>query len=648
MADELPPVVTELTAKFDKLTAALVAVEGEMKAFGDRVSKQQKASGEKAGKDAGEALMREYRKAVESGAKLPSFSKVLDQDIAHTRNTISELAKDLKKTGDIDVFNKLRSAEKDLKSFEKLGKEFSDAMVKGAENGLKDTITDFSTAFNKFVQGLPAQAQAALVGLVVAISPVLVSALGGALLAGIGASGIGAAIVGQLQDPQIQTELKSLGDTALGVLQKASAPFQPVIAQALSQLKGLAGQSFEPLQKVFAELAPEGQAFFGGIMDFVKEAAPGFLQALRAGGQILEQLAPTLKQAGDMVAIFFESVANGSQGGGDALALFIRMTFGLLDVIGLAIQGFESLYEHAVGIADLFMGKFGEGFLRLSGHSQTAWGDTLKLGGAFGDAADKAKDYAAAMDKLNNALETHINQALAASNATIAQKQSVEDLSVSIAKNGDNWNINTDAGRNNTTALNRAIEMADRKRQADVKNGADAVQAAQTFNDEANALLTMAGNAGLDKKALDALAGTYIVDIHYDVIDRRKTFLSAQDFAANPSGIAIGGFHGPYGGVTYAASGLMPPTSPGIVLAAEPQTGGEYLIPRRGISQTRAADLIGAAAADHNLSMRGDGAYLSIRIPLSIGGRQVAEAVYEDFVNFSQERKSRRGATGLQ
>jgi len=89
-------------------------------------------------------------------------------------------------------------------------------------------------------------------------------------------------------------------------------------------------------------------------------------------------------------------------------------------------------------------------------------------------------------------------------------------------------------------------------------------------------------------------------------------------------------FHGfALGGIRRAQVGmLIPPSSPGTVLTGEPQTGGEALIPLRGISQMRAAELGQVAMGGYGLdvvprgyrSAGGGGDGGTLRVELAFAG----------------------------
>jgi hypothetical protein len=84
-------------------------------------------------------------------------------------------------------------------------------------------------------------------------------------------------------------------------------------------------------------------------------------------------------------------------------------------------------------------------------------------------------------------------------------------------------------------------------------------------------------------------------------------------------------FHGyASGGIRRAQVGmLIPPSSPGTVLTAEPQTGGEALIPLRGISQMRAAALGQVAMGGYGLDVVPRG-----RVASGGGGGNISITLY--------------------
>src|SRR6266545_3269277 len=122
---------------------------------------------------------------------------VLDVIAKKSSRELSVLAEEFERTGSSDVFGKLRGAQGNLRSLEKIKVDLTSALETGVKDAIpvvEDTLASgaqqgsrtFWTAFSS----LPPQAQAAiiaaLVGVVTVSAPVLGSALGGAIVAGVG------------------------------------------------------------------------------------------------------------------------------------------------------------------------------------------------------------------------------------------------------------------------------------------------------------------------------------------------------------------------------------------------------------------------------------------------------------------------------
>lgn len=645
----LEPVVTKLQGDLSDLAKTIAEAKALIKGFGADTEKQTKEDGGKAGKSAGDALMGEFAKAVEankSKGKL-SLDRFLDDVTKEAKAKVAKLGADLRKSGDLDVWKDLKIAEKDLKLVEEAGKDIAKHLSAGIDDGGKTLTASLQGLLSNAVTGAPLVAT--LVGLLVIGSPLIGAALGGALLAGVAGAGIGVAVAGQINNPIVKHAWDGFTAQAKSSLATATEPLASVFVSGLNRFSQDFQKWEQPLANALDHLAPYVDALLGGVEKFLANAWPGFDDALNASEPVLEGIAEVLPEVGTDFSRMFRAIADGSPGAVDGIKSLLRVIGITAEATGILLEGLEKGYTILVAFGDLLTGNTGDAAARLASltsntHSAADANNQLKL--ALAGAGIAAGNEADAVGKLNDSLEKLIGQNLSADQATIAQKQSLADLTQSIAENGKQWDINTDAGRKNQGALLDAIAAADRKRQADVANGKDAVQAAQDYNQEVQALLDIARKAGDSTAALNDLAGKYEIDVteYYTTHFINEGTPPSQFY----HGLAKGGFAGP-GGIIKAASGMLPARSPGtLVLAGEPETGGEWMIPRRGISQQRAATLIASAAADHGLGMGGDGAYLQLSVPLMVDSRQIAEATYEGFVNFGQERKNRRGTTGFE
>lgn len=643
----LEPVVTKLEGDLSQLAKTIAEAKALMKGFGQETERQSKDDGTKAGKAGGEALMSEYRKALASGkTDFNNFGDFLNNKFKEASSNVRSLANELRKTGDIDVWQKLRQGEQDLKAIKDLGQDMAKNLEMGLQEGGKSISSGLQGILSNAVTGAPVVAT--LVGLIVAGSPLIGAALGGALLLGVGGAGIGLAIAGQISNPIVKHAWDGFTAQAKASLATATAPLTSELVSGLNRFSNDFAKWEQPLADALQRLAPYVDKLEVGVEGFLAHAWPGFNDALEASEFVLEGVANVLPEVGADFARMFREIADGAPGARDGLVALLKLIGGAAEATGLLIEGLSKSYTLLEAFGHLLEGDLGGAVTKL-GDLKTSTHDNAdasnKLADALRGVSTQANTEKDAIDGLNTALEKLIGQNLSADQANIQQKQSLADLTTSIAQNGQAWDINTDAGRKNQTALLDAIQAADRKRQADIANGKDAIQAAQDYNQEVQALLGIAQKAGDSKTALDQLKGKYEIDVseYYTTHFINEGTPPSQFF----HGLAMGGFAGP-NGIIKAAQGLLPARSPGtLVLAGEPETGGEWMIPRRGITQERAAQLISSAAADHGLSTGGDGAVLQVSVPLYLNGQQVAQASYEDFVQFGQFRKNRTGSTGL-
>ena len=644
----LEPVVTKLEGDISNLAKALAEAKAMIKGFGTDTEKQTHDDGAKAGKSSGDALMEEFRKAVETngGKGKLSLDRFLDDVTKSAKQKVKQLGDDLRRSGDLNVWKDLKIAEKDLKLVEEAGKDIAKHLSVGIDEGGKSITASIQGLLSNAVTGAPLVAT--IVGLLILGSPLIGAALGGALLAGVAGAGIGLAVAGQISNPIVKHAWSDFAAQGKASLATATAPMASVLVGGLNRFTKDFQQWEQPFADAMQRLAPYVDALIGGVEKFLANAWPGFNDALQASEQVLQGVAEVLPEVGNDFGRMFRAIADGGPGARDGLVSLVRLIGITAEATGLLVEGLSKSYTILVAFGDILTGNFADAGARMASLTQNTHANA-DASNQFADATRRLSgtvhDESTAIDDLNTSLEKLINKNLSADQAAIQQKQSVADLTTAIAQNGNQWDINTEAGRKNNQALLDAIQSADRKRQADIAAGKDAVQAAQDYNQEVDALLGIAQKAGDSKTALEAMAGKYEIDVTQYMTTH---FINE---GTPPSqfwhGLAQGGFAGP-GGIIRAAQGLLPARSPGtLVLAGEPETGGEWMIPRRGISQQRAASLIASAAEDHGLSMRGDGAYLQISVPLSIDGRQFAEATYEGFVNFGQERKNRRGSTGF-
>ena len=183
--------------------------------------------------------------------------------------------------------------------------------------------------------------------------------------------------------------------------------------------------------------------------------------------------------------------------------------------------------------------------------------------------------------------------------------------------------------------------------QAQLAAGMSAEDAARSYDENTAALEAQLQKAHLTQEQIDGLIGKY-----RGIPKRVDTDIAINGLTAAINGLSdlikqINGIHDKtvtiyyrtmgqsmnaplaHGGIRRAAVGMViPPSDPGTTLVGEPQTGGEALIPLRGISQSRAmglAQYVGNAYG-FSVSSSGGGGGAGISITIS-GGDDLTSAM---------------------
>lgn len=446
-----------------------------------------------------------------------TFGRFVESQIAHARTEVDRLRKDLNTGGGVNIFGDLRKAENDLKTLETIGKDIGVAVEGGVEDGAQQGVKFLGQAFGS----LPPQAQAGIAagiaGAVLLGGPAIGAALSGALLAGVGGIGLAAGIATQIKtNPAVAEAFRGLGAELKQDLSVATAGFAPILIQGAREFGDVFRQTTPLLKQGLDALAGPTQRIIAGLEGFLRNGAPGFVDALKSSSVVLNELAADLPTLGRDFSIFFTEIGHGAAGGADAIGQ-ITHAFGILlvatgaelDLLSKVFSGFEVAADLASGNITGFAQHMAE--MTSNTHDGADQAKDLNnqldaLGGSASSAAD-------GIDKLNASVDKMISGNLSADQAAIQNRAAIDALSQSLQDNGRNWDINTEKGRANQQALLNAIQAAEQKRQADVANGKDAIQAAQDYNQEVDALLGVAGKAGDAKSKLDALKGKYEIDV---------------------------------------------------------------------------------------------------------------------------------------
>lgn len=141
--------------------------------------------------------------------------------------------------------------------------------------------------------------------------------------------------------------------------------------------------------------------------------------------------------------------------------------------------------------------------------AQFAAAQQSKNGEVVAEMAGKAKDATDDLNKLVDALNNLGSAALDVSGAQIAFRQAVDDATASLEKNGQNLDINTQAGRDNRSALDEIASAAVRVAGAQAETGASQDALTATIQTGRDAFISAAIQMGMNADEAAALADSY-------------------------------------------------------------------------------------------------------------------------------------------
>jgi hypothetical protein len=569
-------------------------------------------------------------------------AKFMSAELAKAKRETLELAAAFAVTGDAATLTKYKKSKayvsdlerlaKDLgggageagKAAEKAGAQAGQAMAKSASGAFTDGLGGLFT--NPYVL-------AALIPAVVELG----AGVGGALLLGIGLAGIGAGIAGQIHSPLVERAALSLSKTVGAGFAKATEPFALPLSRVLQAAQAEWIHLSLGLQLTFKELAPYVTALGAGFLGFIDKVIPGLERAAVAARPLLDTFSNWLPQFGGELASLFETMADNADALNDGLGLVLGTISVLVKTVDYGVTVGSKLFEVAKATTGTVaaVSELGKG-------SQTASLDVSVMAAKTAEAAAAAKsatpDFAALNQTLNQTAATAntvagamtdkvINTYLAADEAALGLARSQKQLADTLRQNGHAFNINSEAGQANRQAILSSIRANLQFYDTMIESGYSAKEAAAAYDKNTAALEAQLKKAHFTKDQIQQLIGEY-----KNVPDKVNTAIAVEGLTKaindlndllrklnglpplttvtvetihidkrTPTYYAKGGY---LDGRTHAASGMyLGASNPGTVIAAEPETGGEWLIPRRGISQQRAGMLLGDAAAAHGLSL---------------------------------------------
>jgi hypothetical protein len=467
----------------------------------------------------------------------------LNDEIAKSKARIKELHEEVAKTGDTSLFGDIRKEETRLRNFENTFKALAPAVessIGAAFSGIFDSFKDLP------FKGILITT---LVGAAVAAAPAVGAVLGGAVLGAGGLGGIAGGIFAASKNQNVRDAASALGSAISSQFFGSGESMVEPLVKGIQILQ----EDFAKLDlaKTFREVAPYVEAVAHGIGGLAGEFLPRFNDALQKGGPALAILAKLLPQVGVALGEMFQNLAD-SKGTFEGLAFGINLTVNLIKGLGKGLgwlgnqfDGMLRFADRATMELDAFLHKLhiAGPFLELLHKNLSALigvGDgVIGMVGAVGTGLDNivnpmkqaqraTQELKDEIKRLDDAARSYFNVAMSLDQADQAVAQSFLDLRNNLIKGKQNWADNTQAGHDNISMVQSAIDVLEQQREKAIDNAngnkAAVDKANASYESQLKTIIDIAKKAGDSQAALKALAGKYDVEVilHASLVDDIK------------------------------------------------------------------------------------------------------------------------------
>lgn len=444
----------------NKVEIIVVAKDMTGAVFAD-VERKAKASGEKAGKDAGDGIKQGIENSVKDatvGGSLTEtfekagkdagdgFSRGIDGGLEAARGSAVGRAKVIGQDIGKAVGDGLDGALADGGGSNNDGKGLLSRLVGTAQAALstgqeigKNVVTGIGSAFSGLDSGvIKTGLIAALVAGAAAAAPLVLAALAGAIAGGaVLSTVIGGAVAAGFTSPEVQAAATGLGETLKQALQADAAPFVQPLLNAIDTVKERFTDLRPTIANLFANSAELVEPLTRAILDSVQYITEGLDSLVaNAGPELTQALGNGFRDIGDAVGYMFEELGQTegvAEGLSAALGLIASTIVFLTDVMAQGAELFDYFGNtleaiNNVASADDLPGKLNaiaEAINAILTGAQVEEGEGIE--GQFIHIKDSADAATEAVRGLSEELQYQADQALGMVDPLVAYTKAVED-----------------------------------------------------------------------------------------------------------------------------------------------------------------------------------------------------------------------------
>lgn len=437
-------------------------------------------------------------------------------------------------------------------AFEKdLGKAVEDAVSDGADRGgraggkragkgLGDGIADelgdkgadvwlkiagaLGSALDNGISSLPNEVKAAIVFGILAASPIILSALAGAIGTGIAAGFIGLGVALATQFESVQTRWASFVSNIRKSFVSAAEPFETALLGVLDIAEDRFAEWEPMLKRIFGTVSQSLEPIVTAALD----AFEYILDAVDANLENIDILAGGIADAiyilGDGLSTIIDLIVSLGDDGRkaflDMVYFLTAMAVGAVELVTWMTKAYNIIRDIAQGTDDLIL--ILAPFLLLfkgianevdnASVSNKAYAYTnVELGTSATSVISATKAEEKAMKELADATKKAADSTWYAIDSQIAFEEALDDIQDSIKENGKTLKIETEEGRNNLRALGNAIKIAQKDAQERTDAGVmNAEQIVAAYNAEIERIFKAAEAQGISRDRIREIYGAQL------------------------------------------------------------------------------------------------------------------------------------------
>ncbi|GLY21702.1 hypothetical protein [Micromonospora sp. NBRC 101691] len=609
-------------------------------------SARETATGTERASESADDLGDSAREAARDLDRLRADAARLDAQIDDTARGIRDLAREIARTS--DEAERAKLAEKLTVERGKLRQQVDLRKlidVDSADGMGAELASQVSVSFAARLG--PLLARAPMAGMNPAVAAIgaplvagLVTLLGagvaGAIVGGVGVGGVIGGIKLAARDPAVKAAGTELGTDLAAVLGRSASAFVPETLSAIDTIRDRVRKLEPDLNRMFSGASRFVDPLVDGLLDAAGNALPGVIDVIESAGPVIDTVADGARDLGDALGDGLSGLADNADEAGRALdTLFFIMESGVRSAF-ILVEALTALYGAAEIVGAVLTGDVAR-FMSLVAAQKAGGQSSAELSGVIGELGTKMRDTgketisaADAAKTLKSAFDELFGSAMDVDRAAIEYREGIKEMNAELREGKRSLDINTQAGRENTTAVLDQIDRIKALRDARLAQGQSIDVVDGKYRKEIGAIRAKLAALGYEKSEIDALLGKYEA-----IPDRVSTRVDAETKQAEANlaqvrsliaqikskrvvittqhnqivtrsegrNVPIGDVGGRrWGGIvehaqwgTLREAQIAAPVAPARYAWAEPATGGEAFIPRFG-DPGRSLDILSRAA----------------------------------------------------